>query len=85
MLAITVEKRNGSSESFSRDKVFNSMLGATAAPDEVEKITKEIESWAREVPGGVVKSSEIRNKVLELLREANPYAANMYEKYDKSR
>ena len=60
------------------------MVRSGATPEEAEKVTVQIEGW---LPGvavnGVVNTTDIRTKVLELLRVVNPTAASNFEAYQK--
>jgi len=83
-MPVKVEKRDGSLEDFSRDKVSGGLVGAGLAVEEAEKIADQVEVWAQETAvEGVIKSSEIREKVLELLRLVDPEIANRFENYHK--
>ena len=81
---LKVRKRDGRIEDFMRDKVAASVRKAGASPEVAESIGIQVESWAGDAATeGVIKSSEIRTKVLELLRPLNPKAATAYETYKK--
>ena len=82
--AIRVEKRDGTEEAFRRDKVKNSIIKAGASTEEAEKVTAQIESWAQEAAvEGVIKTLDIRAKVIEKLTPVNLAAAKAYEAYRK--
>lgn len=84
MAEIKVEKRDGQLEEFDRIKVRTSLVKAGALPEEAENITTQIETWAQtSAVNGVIKSSGLRAKVLELLRSASPKTAVRFEKYRK--
>lgn len=84
MAEIKVEKRDGQLEDFDHSKARISIVKAGALPEEAENITTQIETWAQtSAVNGVIKSGDIRAKVLELLRSASPKAAARFEKYRK--
>lgn len=81
---LQVEKKDGSLEPFDRAKTKASMVNAGASDSQAESLTTQIEGWAKQTAKeGVVKSSQIREKVLEVLRPVNPEAADAFEKYKK--
>lgn len=81
-MPIKVEKKDGRLEDFDRNKVSNGIVKSGASAAEAESIADQIETWAQSAAmAGVVKSSAIRTKVLELLRSVNPEAAAAFEAY----
>lgn len=80
-----VQKKDGSLEDFDRNKIVNGVVKSGASEEEAEAIAAQIEGW---LPGvaveGAVKAMEVRSKVLELLRLANPTAADAFEGYQKA-
>ncbi len=79
-----VEKKDGSTEDFNMGKLTSSMTKAGASKDEANDIAEKVRSWITELTKDVVKTSEIRTKILELLRPVNGEAATAYENYKKS-
>lgn len=83
-MPLKVEKRDGRMEDFDRDKIASGIVKSGATSEQVESITAQVEKWAQGVAvDGVVKTSYIRAKVLELLRTASPEAANNFAAYKK--
>ncbi|MFH1547338.1 MAG: ATP cone domain-containing protein, partial [bacterium] len=79
-----VRKKDGTIEPFLRDKIYNGVVKSGGTPDQAEKITAEIEKWAPTVAtDGIVNTSDIRMKVLEMLKTENPAAAEQYETFRK--
>lgn len=84
MPELKVEKKGGQIESFTKDKVASSVVKAGGTPEQGESIATQVENWTPSVAkDGIVKTNEIRVKVLELLRAVNPQAAAAYEAYKK--
>ena len=79
-----VVKKNGQQEDFDRNKILNGVVKSGATPEEAEKVTAQIETW---LPGvaveGVVKTVDLRNKILEMMRIINPIVASDFENYQK--
>lgn len=83
-MPVKVQKKDGRLEDFNRDKVSGGIVKSGASPEEAENIAVQIETWAQGAAvNGVVKSSDIRVKVLELLRPINSAAAATFEAYKK--
>ncbi len=83
-MPLRVEKKDGTQEDFDRNKVASGIVKSGAASDVAENVASGVESWANaSAVAGVVKSSDIRAKVLELLRGANPEVASAFEMYQK--
>ena len=84
MPGIKVEKKDGQQEDFDRSKVSSGAIKAGASIEQAESIIGQVETWVKTTAvNGVVKSSDIRTKVLELLQSANPEAAAKYGAYRK--
>lgn len=83
-MPVKVQKKDGRLEDFNRDKVNRGVVKSGASSEEAENIAAQIETWAQGAAvNGVVKSSDIRIKVLELLRPVNSAAATTFEAYKK--
>lgn len=81
---VKVRKRGGQIEDFDRNKTSNGMTKAGATPDQAEKITGQVEGWAQKsAVDGVIDSSQIKTKVLQLLQSVNPEAAKGFSSYQK--
>lgn len=84
MAEIKVKKRNGSLQEFDRNKIESSIAKAGGTPEGAGKISVEVENWVSGAAvDGVISSLQIREKVLELLRVANPEVAKTFEEYRK--
>jgi transcriptional regulator NrdR family protein len=80
-----VQKNDGTLEDFDSNKLTSGITKAGASDEEAQKVLSEVEAWLSTVAvNGVVKSLEIKNKVLELLQETNPAAVTNFESYKKS-
>lgn len=83
-MPIKVEKKDGSLEDFDRNKVSGGLVGAGVSSEDAETIAGQVEVWVQgAVVDGVIKSSELRTKVLELLKPINPEVAAKFESYHK--
>lgn len=79
-----IQKKDGRMEPFDRNKVLGGVIKSGATPEQAESIATQIEAWAQTAAiGGVIRSSEVRIKVLELLRLVNLEAAANFETYQK--
>lgn len=85
MPEIKVQKKDGRLEDFDRSKVHSGVSKSGTTPEEAEKIAAQIETWVRGAAvNGVIGTSAIRAKVLEILRSVNPTAATNFETYKKT-
>ena len=85
MPELQVRKKDGSVEPFLRDKIYNGVVKSGGTPDQADKVVADIEAWAPSVAAeGIINSSDIRIKVLELLKMENPAAAEQFETYKKA-
>jgi hypothetical protein len=79
-----VQKKDGQMEDFDRTKIVNGIIKSGGTPEEAENIAKQIEVWLPTVAvDGVVKSADIRAKLLEMLKVANPAVGAAFEAYKK--
>ena len=80
-----IQKKDGTLEDFDSNKLTGGITKAGASEEEAQKVLSEVEAWLPTVAvNGVVKSLEIKNKVLELLNETNPAAVTNFENYKKT-
>lgn len=80
-----VQKKDGQLEDFDRNKVLSGLVKSGVSSEEAEKIAAQIEGWLPTIAAeGVVKTMDIRSKVLELLRAVNPVVASSFENYQKA-
>ncbi|MDO8504121.1 MAG: ATP cone domain-containing protein [bacterium] len=83
-MPLKVEKKDGTQEDFDRNKVASGIVKSGAASDVAENVASQVESWAGGAAvAGVIRAADIRAKVLELLRAANPEIATSFEMYQK--
>lgn len=83
-MPIKVQKKDGQLEDFDRSKIFGGVIKSGGTPEEAENVTKQVEVWVQTAAvGGMIKTSEIKTKLLELLRPLNTQAAFAFEAYKK--
>ena len=81
---VKVQKKDGRFEDFDRNKILNGIVKSGATAEQAENVTAQVEAWVPTASqNGVVRSAEIKNKVLEILRSLNPQAAASFETYKK--
>ena len=79
-----VQKKDGTIEDFDRSKIVNGVVKAGCTPEEAERVAAEIEVWLPTVAvDGVVQSTDLRTKGLEVMRVVNPTCVATYESYQK--
>lgn len=83
-MPIKVEKKDGRLEDFDRNKISGGVVKSGASPEEAENIATQVETWVQSAAmDGVVQSSDIRTKVLELLQSVDPEVAASFKTYKK--
>lgn len=79
-----VQKKDGTTEDFDRNKILSGVTKSGATLEEAEKVTAQIEGILSGMAvNGVVQAVQLRAKVLEVLKTANPTAAAAFENYQK--
>ncbi len=81
---LQVQKKDGTLQPFDRSKISAGVIRSGATPEESENVTAQVEAWAQgAAQNGVIGSTELRAKVLEVLLGVNPTAAAAFESYQK--
>jgi len=71
-------------EDFDRTKIVNGLVKSGASSEQAESVASQIEAWAQSAAvNGLIRSSEIKTKLLELLQPINPAAAAKFQAYQK--
>jgi len=84
MKEFKVIKRDGSKESWSDDKLITSIGKAGLDIKEAEDVSEGIKNYFRKNSiNSLVSSSEIRDKVVETLKDIDPVASESYKIYKK--
>lgn len=79
-----IQKKDGNLEAFDRNKIIGGLMKSGASAEEAQQVASEVEAWLPQVAvDNVVKGLDIRSKVLEALKVANPTVAAGFESYQK--
>ncbi len=81
---LQIQKQDGSLQDYDRRKLLTSLIRAQATPEQAMQVTTEIESWLIAQNTPMVKSDDIKSRILEDLNKVNPDAAHAYEAYKKA-
>ena len=81
---LQIQKKDGSSQDYDRRKLLTSLIRAQATPEQAMRVATDIESWLVSLNVQVVKSEEIKARIVEDLNKVNPDAAHAYEVYKKA-
>ena len=84
MRVLQIQKKDGSSQDYDRRKLLTSLIRAQATPEQAMRVATDIESWLVSLNVQVVKSEEIKARIVEDLNKVNPDAAHAYEVYKKA-
>lgn len=81
---LQVQKKDGTLQPFDRSKISAGVIRSGASVEEAENVTLQVETWAQSTAqNGVVNATELRTKVLEVLKTVNPTAGTAFETYQK--
>lgn len=81
---LQVQKKDGTLQPFDRSKISAGVMRSGASLEEAENVTGQVEAWAQgAAQNGVVGATELRTKVLEVLKTVNPVAGTAFESYQK--
>lgn len=84
MADLKVEKKGGEIEDWSYDKVLLSIGKSMIPLKKAEELARQVEKWANsKAKEGVISSEELREKVIEVLKENDSVAAESYRLYKK--
>ena len=84
-MGISVIKKDRSSEELNPDKIKRVVKAAGLTDAEADILTQKVIDWVNNLGRGEVKTSEIREVVLQELKNVNSYAAGLYEWYEKTK
>ena len=80
-----VIKRDGSKEKFSTKKIEKVLRAAGASENQSTKVASGVSDWLDGLKPSSMTSIQIRDKVIELLKKTNSYAADLYQWYEKTK
>ena len=84
MAEIKVKKRDGKVEVWDYNKILTSIGKSMVPLKKAEEVATSIEKWIKEEAAkGIVTSTQVRDKVIEVLKEIDPVAADNYQAYKK--
>jgi hypothetical protein len=80
---LKVQKKDGRIEDFDKSKITGALGRVGAGPDEAQKVADAVEAWApTAAAGGTIKTSQIRDKVLELV---SPETVTAYKEFEQTK
>lgn len=81
---LKVKKRDGYYETWSSDKLITSMGRAGVPIEDAQKFADEIYKWALQAStDGIITSTSLREKVIDLIKKDYPTEAENYKTYKK--
>jgi transcriptional regulator NrdR family protein len=81
---LQVQKKDNSLQPFDKSKVAAGLIRSGASVEEAENVASQVEAWAQtSAVDGVIKSLDLRAKVLEVLKTVNEAVAIAFENYQK--
>ncbi len=85
VFVVIIQKKGGETENFERKKAHLSLIRAGTPPDQAERIVDDIETWLSSQSTEIVSSSEIRQRIIDVLKKINPQAARGYKIHRQSK
>ncbi len=82
---IAVVKRDGKIEKFSKAKIVKIAIATGLYPEKAEALASKVTSKVQAKKVSKIKSTDIRDLVLEELEKADRYAAGLYAWYEKTK
>lgn len=83
---LKVQKNNWTIEDFDRTKIKRGILNSGTTEEQAEIITGQIESWAASSStNGIIRSVDIKTKLLEIIGGFNPRAKTSFENFKKTK
>jgi len=81
---LQVEKKNGQLQPFDKSKIAAGLIRSGTSVEEAENVASQVEAWAQtSAVNGVIKSLDLRAKILEVLKTVNEAVAIAFENYQK--
>lgn len=80
-----VIKRDGSEESFDKEKIARVVMAAGLPADKARDLATGIEQWVELQDNAKISSLQIRDQVLHLLKNVDQPSANMFDWYQKTK
>jgi transcriptional regulator NrdR family protein len=80
-----VVKRDGTIEKFSVINIARVVHAAGLTAEEAKEVSESIANWAEQQHVASITSLQIRDQVLEELKEKNQHAAELYKWYEQSK
>jgi len=82
---LRVQKKDGRVEGFDIDKIKKGIMASGATEVQVQNVAAEIESWASTHSiNGIVRTPDVRAKLIEILGGVNPKAKANFESFKKN-
>lgn len=83
-MATQVIKRDGTIENFDSEKVTRVLIAAGLSNSEATSVSTHISTWIANL-SSAPKTTEIKDKIIELVTPVNPYVAGLYRWYEKTK
>ncbi|OGM21785.1 hypothetical protein A2863_00675 [Candidatus Woesebacteria bacterium RIFCSPHIGHO2_01_FULL_38_9b] len=81
---VNVQKKDGSEEPWSYDKLVASLTKSGLPVEGAENMASKVQEWVKsEAKDGIINSGAIRDKLLEIMKSEYPAEAENYQSYKK--
>ena len=82
-MELKVEKRDKSLEDYNPGKITKVLVAAVLEKNQAKEISDRVTKWLKEKNIQQVSSSDIRKKIIEILKEVDSQAHDFYVWYKK--
>jgi transcriptional regulator NrdR family protein len=85
MKSVAVVKRDGSREPFSTAKIAKVVKAAGLTQKQTQELIREISLWLAGLNTSTITSIQIRDQIITLLQQIDPYVGNLFSWYQKTK
>jgi hypothetical protein len=83
VMTIKVKKRDGKIEDYEDRKIGRVVIACGLDATEAEKLVAELNDWVKQFDGQTITSTQIRDKIIEILPKFSEYSAKQYTWWEK--
>jgi transcriptional regulator NrdR family protein len=85
MSQITVTKRDNSTEIYNPEKIINVVRAAGLTETQSQEVVDHISEWINSEHLKNISSQQIRDRIIQELKVIDPYSANLFSWYEKTK
>jgi transcriptional regulator NrdR family protein len=82
---VKVIKRDGLEENFEKEKIIKVLIAAGLNAPDAASVAEKVSDWANTLDAKAIKSTDVADKVIEMLKDTNPYIADLFTWYEQTK